>query len=271
MTDRDISLFSRPSVSAWLASAPPRPKRSKPSTASASSTTRKADCGGRRRNRPRARPQDRRRRHRGRARRLQLPGDVAVDKAGNIYILDSGNARIQKFGPDGKYLATIGRKGQGPGEFILPDGLDIDKRRQPRRRRFGPVAAPRHHRRREGRAGHHPQGRAPLRRPMPGRRRLRRPGLDLGLPDARPGHPEDRRHAPVPAPGAGRADHGLVRDTDDFGETMTNGFGNTTEFDVNAQGRDYRGLHAQNRVEKFGAEGKPPLAGRPASQLRREG
>jgi sugar lactone lactonase YvrE len=50
-----------------------------------------------------------------------------MDKDGNIYILDSGNARIQKFGPDGKYLATIGGKGQGPGELMLPDGIDFDR------------------------------------------------------------------------------------------------------------------------------------------------
>jgi hypothetical protein len=54
------------------------------------------------------------------------PSDVDMDKDGNIYILDTGNSRIQKFGPDGKYLATIGRKGQGPGEFIMPESLDID-------------------------------------------------------------------------------------------------------------------------------------------------
>ncbi len=54
------------------------------------------------------------------------PGDVAVDPKGNIYILDSANARIQKFGADGKYLASIGRKGQGPGETMMPDSLDFD-------------------------------------------------------------------------------------------------------------------------------------------------
>jgi sugar lactone lactonase YvrE len=50
-----------------------------------------------------------------------------MDKAGNIYILDAANSRIQKFGPDGNYLATIGRKGQGPGEFIFPDAIAFDK------------------------------------------------------------------------------------------------------------------------------------------------
>ncbi len=42
---------------------------------------------------------------------------VAVDDQRNIYVLDSGNLRIQKFDSSGKYLQTIGKKGQGPGEF----------------------------------------------------------------------------------------------------------------------------------------------------------
>jgi hypothetical protein len=57
---------------------------------------------------------------------FNLPEDLAVDNAGNIYILDSGNHRIQKFGPDLKYLKTFGRRGQGPAEFNYPQGLDID-------------------------------------------------------------------------------------------------------------------------------------------------
>jgi DNA-binding beta-propeller fold protein YncE len=59
---------------------------------------------------------------------FRYPSDIAVDASGNIYVLDSGNARIQEFTADGKYLATIGRHGQGPGEFMLPDGLDIDRK-----------------------------------------------------------------------------------------------------------------------------------------------
>jgi len=54
------------------------------------------------------------------------PADIAFDKAGNIYILDAGNQRIQKFGPDGAYLDTIARQGEGPGELQFPLSLDID-------------------------------------------------------------------------------------------------------------------------------------------------
>lgn len=45
---------------------------------------------------------------------------VSVDGRGNIYVLDWDRKHIRKFGPDGKYLLTIGRPGQGPGEFQNP-------------------------------------------------------------------------------------------------------------------------------------------------------
>jgi len=54
------------------------------------------------------------------------PADVTVDGEGNIYVLDSGNHRIQKFSREGVYLETIGREGEGPVEFMYPVALDID-------------------------------------------------------------------------------------------------------------------------------------------------
>jgi hypothetical protein len=55
------------------------------------------------------------------------PSDLAVDLQGNLYVADSGNNRIQKLDPEGNFLASIGRKGQGPGEFQFLDGLFLDK------------------------------------------------------------------------------------------------------------------------------------------------
>jgi len=43
--------------------------------------------------------------------------DVEVDEEGNIYVFDSRQYRIQKYDKNGKYLQTIGRQGEGPGEF----------------------------------------------------------------------------------------------------------------------------------------------------------
>jgi sugar lactone lactonase YvrE len=54
------------------------------------------------------------------------PADIAFDSEGNIYVLDAGNQRIQKFSPDGTYLATLARQGEGPGELQVPLSLDID-------------------------------------------------------------------------------------------------------------------------------------------------
>ena len=53
--------------------------------------------------------------------------DVSKDTYGNLYILDRGNYRIQKFSNTGEFIETIGRRGQGPGEFINPIALDINK------------------------------------------------------------------------------------------------------------------------------------------------
>jgi hypothetical protein len=58
------------------------------------------------------------------------PPAFAVGKNGQIYILDSGNSRIQCFSKEAKFLFGFGRRGQGPGELssdarkikILSDG-----------------------------------------------------------------------------------------------------------------------------------------------------
>ena len=52
------------------------------------------------------------------------PPTFAVGKNGQIYILDSGNSRIQCFSKDGSFLFGFGRRGQGPGE-LSPDARKI--------------------------------------------------------------------------------------------------------------------------------------------------
>jgi len=51
---------------------------------------------------------------------------IDVDSYGNIFVLDIGNYRIQKYDGRGNYLRTIGRKGQGPGEFQRPRYIYLD-------------------------------------------------------------------------------------------------------------------------------------------------
>jgi hypothetical protein len=56
------------------------------------------------------------------------PSDIALDEEGNLYVLDSGNHRIQKLSLDGSYLNSFGKKGQGPGEFQYMSGLELDSK-----------------------------------------------------------------------------------------------------------------------------------------------
>lgn len=51
------------------------------------------------------------------------PTDLGVDGRGRVYVLDSGNSRVQVFEPDGAYLRTLGRSGEGPGDLRRPEGL----------------------------------------------------------------------------------------------------------------------------------------------------
>ncbi len=56
-------------------------------------------------------------------------GYVLVDDAENIFIVDRRDFNIKVFDPEGKFMRSIGKKGEGPGEFqrvgsptFLPDG-----------------------------------------------------------------------------------------------------------------------------------------------------
>ncbi|HEY0021308.1 MAG TPA: 6-bladed beta-propeller [Longimicrobium sp.] len=50
---------------------------------------------------------------------------VAFDASDNLYVLDRPNARVMVYGPTGRFLRQIGRKGQGPGELTVPMQLAI--------------------------------------------------------------------------------------------------------------------------------------------------
>lgn len=47
---------------------------------------------------------------------------LAADEDGYIYVVDSQVPALRKYGPDGRYVATFGREGGGPGEYKGPDG-----------------------------------------------------------------------------------------------------------------------------------------------------
>jgi DNA-binding beta-propeller fold protein YncE len=50
--------------------------------------------------------------------RLDKATGIAVDDAGNVYVADTGNHRISKFSPDGKFLFSFGRRGDSDGQFM---------------------------------------------------------------------------------------------------------------------------------------------------------
>lgn len=53
----------------------------------------------------------------GTAEELGQPRSLAVDEEGRVYVVDSKPAAIKVFSPDGKLIRTLGREGEGPGEF----------------------------------------------------------------------------------------------------------------------------------------------------------
>ncbi len=58
--------------------------------------------------------------------KLDAPAQIALDAAGNLWVADRGNNRVQEFGPDGERLLTMGERGIGAGQFIHPTGVSVD-------------------------------------------------------------------------------------------------------------------------------------------------
>ncbi len=50
---------------------------------------------------------------------------VATDRAGNVFVADFYNNRVQKFSADGTFLSSFGSKGSGPGQFLYPIALVV--------------------------------------------------------------------------------------------------------------------------------------------------
>lgn len=51
---------------------------------------------------------------------LYKPQRISSDKSGHVYISCIGDHRILEFDAEGKFINSIGRAGQGPGEFKGP-------------------------------------------------------------------------------------------------------------------------------------------------------
>lgn len=184
---------------------------------------------------------------------FNMPSDIMMDEAGNIYILDSSNQRIQKISPEGKYLATIGRKGQGPGEFENPTSFDIDPKG------FLYVLDT-------------SQNRIQVLKPDGGEfKTIQTTGLGIGrirllksgLLAATRAVNWEREYV------KGKSLPKLIRLLDlqlkiknefgevfDFEEIMTNQFGNSAQVEVDKDDNIYLEFHYQNRIEKYSPDGK---------------
>jgi len=58
--------------------------------------------------------------------KFNFPTNLALDSEGNLYVVDTGNFRVQVFSPEGKHLRNIGSVGDRPGNFSRPKGIAID-------------------------------------------------------------------------------------------------------------------------------------------------
>lgn len=59
---------------------------------------------------------------------LRNPTDLTLGPHGeSLYVVDSGNRRIQAFATDGKHLFSWGGRGAGSGAFVRPFGIAVDR------------------------------------------------------------------------------------------------------------------------------------------------
>jgi DNA-binding beta-propeller fold protein YncE len=54
------------------------------------------------------------------------PQGVAVDSNGNVYVVDTGNNRVQKFSSSGGFLTKWGSEGSGDSQFDNPSAIAVD-------------------------------------------------------------------------------------------------------------------------------------------------
>lgn len=55
------------------------------------------------------------------------PTDVTWDPAGNIFVSDGyGNSRVAKYDRNGRFVTSVGVRGNGPGQFNLPHNITSD-------------------------------------------------------------------------------------------------------------------------------------------------
>ena len=57
---------------------------------------------------------------------LGSPEIVRTDSQGNIYVKDARSADVRVFDANGRYVTTVGKRGEGPGELQEVFGMHVD-------------------------------------------------------------------------------------------------------------------------------------------------
>jgi tripartite motif-containing protein 2/3/tripartite motif-containing protein 71 len=55
------------------------------------------------------------------------PTGISIDSENLVYVAEYGNHFISVFTCEGKFLTSFGTRGSGPGQFVLPRGIAVDK------------------------------------------------------------------------------------------------------------------------------------------------
>ena len=57
---------------------------------------------------------------------FNMPWGIALGPGGDVYVADWRNDRIQRFTPDGQFVAAYGESGAGDGQFSRPASVCVD-------------------------------------------------------------------------------------------------------------------------------------------------
>lgn len=55
------------------------------------------------------------------------PTNLAIGPQGDVFVVETGNFRVQRFTPQGQPVRTYGSVGTGPGKFARPKGIAFDR------------------------------------------------------------------------------------------------------------------------------------------------
>ncbi len=58
---------------------------------------------------------------------LFQPTNIAIGPDGNVYVVDTGNFRLQQFTAEGSHVRVYGEVGSAPGKFARPKGIAVDR------------------------------------------------------------------------------------------------------------------------------------------------